>query len=67
MSDESLAARHHGDLIDRALTTRVAALEKLLRDAPIASKYHGAHGFEDTRFLDDYEDWRGLCRAALGT
>lgn len=41
------------------------ALAEACSDAPVASKYHGRHGFEADRFLADYAAWRERARAAL--
>jgi hypothetical protein len=38
-------------------------LHEIINKAPIASKYHGAHGFETEEFLDAYANWkRGIHR-----
>lgn len=34
--------------------------------APVISKYHGTHGFEADRFIDDYAVWSAKKRQALG-
>ncbi len=40
------------------------SLRDALLDAPILSKYHGQGGFEQERFIADYEAWASR-RASL--
>jgi hypothetical protein len=40
---------------------------ELLARAPILSKFHGQHGFEQERFIASYETWRAEARALLSS
>lgn len=47
------------------LEERIERLDRLLRSAPVLSKYHGSRGFETERFILDFEAWRAECRLVL--
>ena len=65
----SLIVRQNGrpagltELLRRANTQ--PGLVVVAETAPIISKYHGHHGFDVNRFINDYAVWNKTANAAL--